>query len=109
MIEKILNGVAQIKNCPAGTQGTNCLTSIPQVGTDATSQSNALAVITGLLFGVLAAVAVLIIVIQGVKFATSQGDPQQAADARRAIIYAIVGLVVALSAEAVIRLTISKL
>ncbi len=100
----IFTHIAQVTNCPNGT-GTNCLTTLPQVKAD----QSAITVVLGLVFGVLAAIAVLIIVIQGVKFATSQGDPQKATDARKAIIYAVVGLVVSLSAEAVIRLVLNRL
>jgi len=83
----------------------NCLTEIPHVEAGPTSLSTLL----GLTFGTIAAVAVIIIVIQGVKFVTSQGDPQKSGDARKGIIYAIVGLVVALSAELVVRLVIGRL
>ena len=100
---------AQISNCAPDakvneTGGGSCLTNIP---TTVANQA-ALTTFLSLLFGVLAAITVLIIVIQGIKFSTSQGDPQKAADARKSIIYAIVGLVVSLSAEAVVRLVISK-
>jgi hypothetical protein len=57
----------------------------------------------------LAAIAVLIIVIQGIRFVLSQGDSQKAADARKGVIYAVIGLVVALLAEAVVRLVIGRL
>ena len=47
-----------------------------------------------LIFGVGGGLAFLIIVIAGLQFVTSQGDPQKATKARNAIIYALVGLVV---------------
>ena len=104
MIGTFIQTFAQIQNCPTGS-GANCLTTIPNIE----ANQSALSTFLGLLFGVLAAISVIIIVIQGIKFSTSQGDPQKATDARRAIIYAIVGLVVSLSAEAVVRLVISKI
>jgi hypothetical protein len=100
----IFNTFAQLQNCPDGV-GTNCLTTLPNVQANQSS----LSIVLGLVFGVLAAVAVLIIVIQGIKFSVSQGDPQKAADARKAIIYAVVGLVVSLSAEAVVKLVLNKI
>ncbi len=96
---------AQILNCTPENKDPNCLTAIPMVSANHT----ALTTVLSLVFGIVAAVAVLMIVIQGVKFSTSQGDPQKAADARKSIIYAIVGLAVALSAEAVVNLVIAKL
>ena len=70
---------------------------------------SAYALTAGIVFGVIAAVAVLIIVIQGIRFVLSAGDSQKAADARKGVIYAAVGLVVALSAEVVVRVVIGKL
>ena len=97
--------LAQLTNCKTGTDNGTCLTNLPQVDAGNSSLQNLL----GILFGVLAAVAVLIIVIQGIKFVLSSGDPQKAADARKGIIYALVGLAVSLLAEAVVRLVVGKL
>ena len=86
---------AQISNCAPDAKvneagGGSCLTNLPTTVANQATLTSFLSV----LFGVLAAITVLIIVIQGVKFSTSQGDPQKATDARKSIIYAIVGLVV---------------
>ena len=62
-----------------------------------------------ILFGTLGAVAVLIIIVQSIRFIMSQGDSQKAADARRGVIYAIVGLALCVSAEFIVRLVIGKL
>jgi hypothetical protein len=39
----------------------------------------------------------------------SQGDPKSAAQARQTIIYAVIGLVVAISAEVIVTFVIDKL
>jgi prepilin signal peptidase PulO-like enzyme (type II secretory pathway) len=44
------------------------------------------------------ALAVIFIIIGAVKFSTSGGDPQKVASARQTVIYAIIGLIVAVSA-----------
>lgn len=69
-------------------------------GTDAPSSmlSTALVVI----FGVLGAVSLLMIVISGFRYVTSAGDPQRMAQAKNAIIYALVGLAVALSGFSIV-------
>ena len=100
----MLHYIAAIKNCEGGASG-DCLTELPQVDANQATLNNALSI----LFGVLAAIAVLIIVLQGIKYVLSQGDPQKATDARKGIIYAVVGLVVALSAEIVVRVVIGRL
>lgn len=55
---------------------------------------NALQNIVNVVFAVTAAIAVLIIVIAGVKFIWSRGDPQATVKARNAIVYAGIGLIV---------------
>ena len=94
-----------VTNCKSGTDDGSCLTNLPQIAAD----SSAISAFLSILFAVLAAVAVIIIVVQGIKFSLSQGDPQKAADARKAIIYAVVGLAISLSAEAIVRLLIGRL
>lgn len=102
MIDRIFALSNLLNNC---TSGGDQLTNVPCVQAD----SHALQTVLSLLFGILGAITVLIIVIQGIKFSTSQGDPQKAADARKAIIYAIVGLAVSLSAEVVVNVVIGRL
>lgn len=54
--------------------------------------------------GILGGIAVLMIVIGGIKFATSAGDPAGVSSAKRTIIYAVIGLVVAIMASAIVLL-----
>ena len=63
----------------------------------------------GVFFGIVGGIAVLIIVIAGFQYITSSGDPQKAANARSAIIYALIGLSVAASAEAIVVFIVGKL
>lgn len=60
-------------------------------------------------FAIVGAVALLIIVIAGLKYVTSQGDPQSTGQARNAIIYAAIGLVIALSAEIIVTFVVRSL
>lgn len=53
-------------------------------------------------FGILGAIAVLIIVIAAMQYVISAGDPQKVAKAKDAIIYAMVGLAVAILAFAIV-------
>ncbi len=104
MIMAIWNFAATL-DCPT----TSAVNGIPTGLPTTCANNDSLQAVLGIVFGVIAAVAVLIIVIQGIKFMLSSGEPQKAADARKGIIYALVGLGVALSAEAVVRLVIGKL
>lgn len=59
---------------------------------------------TGLqiVFGILGAVALLVIVLSGLRYMLAQGDPGKVAQARSTILYAVIGLVVALSAFSIV-------
>ncbi len=53
-------------------------------------------------FVVLAGIAVIVIILAGIRYMTSEGEPQKLSQARNAIIYAIVGLVLASVAFSVV-------
>lgn len=55
-----------------------------------------------IVFGIIGSIAVLIILIAGFKFISSSGNPESIAKARETIIYAIIGLVVAMLAEVIV-------
>lgn len=53
-------------------------------------------------FGALGAIAVLIIVIAGLQYVISAGDPQKVNKAKNTIIYALVGLAIAILSYAIV-------
>ena len=55
-----------------------------------------------IVFGLAAAIALLMIVINGFRYITSSGDPQRTAQARQGILYAAIGLIVSVSAVAIV-------
>jgi hypothetical protein len=65
--------------------------------------------ILNFLYALIGAVALLTIVIAGLRFVMSQGDPQATSRARDAIIYAVVGLVVAVMAAVVTNYVLNKI
>ena len=90
---------------PAGTTpppATTCDTGLPVV------QSMQLTNIFQYLFGFIGALAVLIIVIAGLRFILANGDPQSVAKARNTIIYAAVGLALAVSAEIIVTFVLNN-
>lgn len=68
--------------------------------TNATSSE--LQTVLQILFAVLAAVAVLFVVIGGFRYVISEGDPEAMGRAKGTIIYAVVGLLIALTAESIV-------
>lgn len=106
MIDKIVHfATASNKVLVPGIEGSySYSTGLPRVKAGTTELQSILSIV----FGTIAAIAVLIIVIAGFKFATSSGKPENAARARETIIYAVVGLVISLSAEAIVAFVLTK-
>ena len=60
-------------------------------------------------FGLIGIFAVVMIVIGGVKYTTSQGDPSRVKAAKDTILYAVIGLVVALAAFAIVNFILGSM
>lgn len=54
-------------------------------------------------------IAVILIIIGGVKYMTSGGDSNSAANARNTIIYAIVGLIIVVFAQVIVRFVLQQI
>ena len=83
---------------------SNCDTGLPNTVAD----SGHLQQILTIVLGIFGAIAVLIIVIAGLKFVTSGGNPQSVGKARSTILYAIIGLIVIIASEAIVAFTLGK-
>lgn len=90
-------------DCGEGTGSLKCETGLPNVG----ASHHEIGQILTIVFGIIAAVAVLMIVISGFRFIIAQGNPQEVAKARNTIIYAVIGLLVAITAEGIVAFTLS--
>lgn len=94
---------AQIVNCPPGTD--DCDTNLPQVDANAATLQNVLQI----LFGIVAAMTIIYIIISAIKLSTSLGDPQAVKRLRGSLIYASIGLVIVLMAEAIVTFALGSL
>lgn len=65
--------------------------------------------ITNLLLFLIGVIAVIAIVISGLRFVTANGNADQVKSAREGIIYAVVGIVVALMAYAIVYFVVDSL
>lgn len=54
-------------------------------------------------------VAVIVIILMGLRYVTSNGDAGKAASARQGIMYALAGLIVALLAQAIVMFVIPRI
>ncbi len=66
-------------------------------------------VILNTVFGVVGIVAVVMIVIGGVNYTTSQGDSQKVQKAKNTIMYGIIGLIIVLLAFAIVNFVLNGL
>lgn len=65
--------------------------------------------VVNLLITIAGVIAVIMIIIGGIRYATSAGDAGQAKSARDTIIYAVAGLVVAIMSFAIVNFVLSYL
>ena len=73
------------------------------------TSTNLVANIIYIAFGVLGGLSFIVIVWAGMKYTLSSGDPAKTAEAKNQIMYAAIGIVVALSAEGIVKFVISRL
>lgn len=99
-----LTMLAVTADCSEGAGNVKCETGLPNVGGGNAQIQQILTIV----FGVIAALAVLMIAIASFRFIISRGDPQAVAKARNTIIYALIGLVVSLAAESIVVLVLGK-
>lgn len=95
----------------ACSSAKDCITS----GVDSAGSSGAPSDVDGLiktvvniLLFLLGAVSVIMIIIGGFKYVTSQGDSSSLTSAKNTILYAVVGLVVAIAAFAIVNFVLQQ-
>lgn len=89
---------------------TVCPDSTKTCGLPTTSASaGELQTVLQIVFGIVGALALLMIVISGLRYVLSGDNPDRAGRARSGIVYALVGLVIALTAEAIVTFVIKNL
>lgn len=92
----------------AGMQdGANSAKGIEQV-TDLFGVTGVFSTVTNVLLFVIGAISVIMIIIGGLRYVVSGGDSSNVTAAKNTILYAIVGLVVALLAYAVINFVLTN-
>lgn len=77
-------------------------------GTNATPLGTQIKTIVNVLLYILGAIAVVMIVIGGVRYTTSGGDSGAVSSAKNTILYSVIGLVVAILAYAIVNFVLSS-
>lgn len=92
-------------NCPEGSLNTTADT-IAGCNVEKTEGDNALMsrvkTIINVVLGIVGLVAVVMVIIGGISFITSQGDAAKISKAKNTVLYGVIGLVIALLAFAIV-------
>lgn len=74
----------------------------------ANANQSALQTMISIVIGIVAALCLLMITISGFRYIVSGGDPQATGKAKNGIIYALVGLIVTILAQAIVIFVFNK-
>ena len=91
-----VNDITQVEQLPEGFEE-----GLPVIARTGGQAVEAVTAITNWLFVILSIAAVIFIVLAGLEFITGGGDPEKIASARMKLMYAAVGIAVALLARAI--------
>jgi len=104
---------ASVGFCPDGTplEAGSTLADCDALSSDANSNDlmSTVNTIINVIIGVIGFVAVVVIILGGVQYTTSAGDPGKVKKAKDTILYGIIGLVVALLAFAIVNFVLASI
>jgi hypothetical protein len=78
-------------------------------GTSGTSLTDVVGAVINILSVMAGVIAVIMILVAGFRYITSGGDSGKVSSAKGALIYAVVGLIVAAMAQAIVRFVLDKI
>ncbi|QQS69111.1 hypothetical protein IPP75_04285 [Candidatus Saccharibacteria bacterium] len=82
---------------------------LPNSGATGDIAKESIPEILRIVFGISGSVALLIIVISGLRYILASGDPAKMAQAKKGILYAVIGLAIALSGYSIVTLVVRGL
>ncbi len=82
---------------------------LPNSNPDFDSPDLRLQVLLNIVFGTLGAIALLIIVISGLRYILASGDPARMSQAKNGIVYALVGLTISLAGFSIVTFVVKGL
>lgn len=88
--------------------GANKDTAVCAASKTDTSANKFITNVTNLLFFAIGTIAVIMIIIGGIRYATSDGDSAKLKSAKDTIMYSVVGIVVAILAYAIVAFVVNR-
>jgi len=89
-------------SCSGSTVSGSCL---PHP--DVSNNGSFIPTILSIVLGIAGALALLMITVSGLRYITAAGNPEKVSKAKSGIVYSLVGLAVAISAEAIVYFVIN--
>jgi hypothetical protein len=86
----------------ASTTTQTTTTVIDTSGLPKATGSNAIATILNIVFALAASIALLMVVLGGFRYIVANGDPNATSSAKNTILYAIIGLIVVITAYSIV-------
>ena len=80
---------------------------LPRPGGTGDPGNSAIDTLLPVVFGTLGAIALLIIVISGFRYIVAAGDPAKVAQAKKGMLYAVIGLAIALAGFSIVTLVLT--
>lgn len=112
VIAMIAVGLVSFVGSKIGVNGGTAPTSGPNIDVSALPHTGAttstIKTVLSVTFGIIGGLALLFVTIGGFRYVISQGDAQSVSKAKNTILYALVGLVVAIAAETIVTFVVGK-
>jgi hypothetical protein len=107
MIEVLSHIVAAAQCTPTagGNLSQICAGGLPTSHADQTSINTTIELVLNIVGGL----ALLMVIVSGLRYVLSAGDPQKTSKAKSGIIYSLVGLVIAITAQAIVLFVANRL
>ncbi|MCA9334748.1 hypothetical protein KC953_01245 [Candidatus Saccharibacteria bacterium] len=100
--------VGAVQDCSGLSPAEQAKCGASTTGDDQTTFQDYIKTIVNILLFLLGAIAVIMIIIGGIRYATSNGEAQQIKSAKDTILYSVIGLVVAILSYAIVNFIIDS-
>lgn len=74
----------------------------------ASANSAQLQTVLRFIFAIVGALALLMITVSGLRYILADGDPQKVSQAKNGVVYALIGIVIAITAEAIVAFVVGR-
>ena len=101
--------LAPVVNAAPADEVKKGLNAVGGSGSSSTDPADIIALIVKVLLFIIGAISVIMIIIGGIRYTISQGDSGQVTSAKNTILYAVIGLLVAIFAYAIVNFVVDRL